>query len=329
MLAAMLFLSAALAGCATPTGRPGDALIAQPLRSIGLAHHHASLALGQYSRNAGPAAEILPGATANVRRACSGDRPAVTWLGHSSAIISIGGQCILTDPVLEANRSLASPLPKRLVDIPFSVDDLPDIDAIILSHGDYDHLHMPTIAALARRFPDIAILVPPGAAGPGALKRFARVEQPLPGQAARIGGLTVTAERAYHATRRNLAAIKTGHAFSWVVSDGRTKVLFIGDSGYGPAFRDIGRSHGPFDLLLVPIGSYEPSELVAAMHANPEEAARIARDVGARLAIGIHWGTFALSPDRPDETVRRFRQAGRKTGVTTRVLPIGGTVVVP
>ncbi|MDZ7603175.1 MAG: MBL fold metallo-hydrolase, partial [Hoeflea sp.] len=87
--------------------------------------------------------------------------------------------------------------------------------------------------------------------------------------------------------------------------------------------------HGAIDLLLVPIGAHEPRDLVANDHVNPEEAVQIARDVQARLAIGIHWGTFALSPDRPDEAARRFKETGRGSGVTARVLPIGATVAVP
>jgi len=330
MLIALLLAPAILAGCATREDEPGGgAVLAPSLRAIGLARHHVDLALGRHTRNLGPGAEILPGAAASVRRACSGSRPSVTWLGHSSAIIHVGGRCLLTDPVLAPNRSLASPLPRRLVEIPLRVEDLPPIDAIILSHGDFDHLHMPTLRALIRRFPDIVVLVPPGAAGPVALGRLPQVIRSRLGEALRIHGLTITAERAYHATRRNLAALRTGEAFSWVVTDGRTKILFIGDTAYGPAFKEIFGLHGAIDLLLVPIGAHEPRELVAGDHVNPEEAARIAHDVQARLAIGIHWGTFALSPDLPDETVRRFRQAGRETGVTTQVLPIGGTVAVP
>jgi len=329
LLAAMLLVPPLLAGCTSLEPGPGRGLLDPPLRAIGLARHHAELALGRYSRNAGPAADVRSDAAASVRRACSGDRPAVTWLGHSSAIIHIGGRCILTDPVLEPNRSLASPLPRRLVEIPFGVEDLPQIDAIMLSHGDYDHLHMPTIRALTRRFPDVVVLLPPGAIGPFAQIRFPRMVRASPGQSTEIHGLTITAERAHHATRRNLAALKSGEAISWVLTDGRRTILFVGDTGYGPAFRDIFSSHGAIDLLLVPIGAHEPRELVAKDHVNPAEAVQIALDVQARLAIGIHWGSFALSPDRPDDTVRRFRQAGSKAGVTTRVLPIGGKIAVP
>ena len=71
-----------------------------------------------------------------------------------------------------------------------------------------------------------------------------------PGQSTEIHGLTITAERAHHATRRNLAALKSGEAISWVLTDGRRTILFVGDTVYGPAFRDIFSSHGAIDLLL-------------------------------------------------------------------------------
>lgn len=334
MLAAMLVLPALLVGCtASGTGQgPGERrseLAAAPVRVLGLAQHHVNIALGSYHWGVGDAAEIATAAATRVSQACSGDRPAVTWLGHSSAIIYIGGRCLLTDPVLEPKPSTISPLPQRLVDMPIRVDDLPEIDAVVLSHGDYDHLHLPTMTALARRFPKLEVLVPPGVAGFVQQAGSVRIIRPRLGAPMQFQGLTITAERAHHETRRNLTALKSGDAFSWVITDGRKKILFIGDTGYGPAFRQIGRSHGPVDLVLVPIGAYEPRELVADMHVNPEEAVRIAREVGARLAIGIHWGTFKLSPERPSDTVHRFRHAGREMGVKARVLPIGGTVAVP
>lgn len=334
VLAAVLVLPALLAGCASPgdgsgPDQGGGKIATSPVKAIGLAQHHVNIALGRYHWSAGEAAEVTPAAAARVSRACSGDRPAVTWLGHSSAIIFIGGRCLLTDPVFDSRQSAVSPLPPRLVDIPVGVDDLPAIDAVVLSHGDYDHLHLPTMTALARRFPKLEVLVPPGVAGVVMQAGSVRIVRPRLGQATQFQGLTITAEPAHHETRRNLSALKSGNAYSWVISDGRRKILFIGDTAYGPAFAQIGRAHGPVDLLLVPIGAYEPRELVANMHADPEQAARIAREVGARLAVGIHWGTFKLSPERPRETARRFRQAGRELGVKATVLPIGGTVAVP
>ena len=317
VLAAMSFL---LAGCMTARDAPGPQRIenerkVEPLKSLGLLSHHIDLALGRHAGRVGPAAEPFVNAVDNVRRACSETAPSVTWLGHASAIINLGGQCVLTDPVLVGDTSAASPLPKRLVDSPVGVHDLPWIDLIILSHGDYDHLHTPTIRALAKRFPGAEVLVPAGVAGPVRLSGFARAQVLRQGYAVTIAGLKISARHAYHETRRTIAAVKTGAALSWILADGQRKVLFIGDSAYGPAFADIGRAQGPFDVVLVPIGAYEPRELVA-------------QDVRARLAIGIHWGTFALSPDRPQDAVRRFRAAGFEAGIAVRIMKMGERIVL-
>lgn len=331
-VALIIGMSTLLSGCVTTengTATHDERLLPQPLRTLGLTIHHAGLAKGSYSWGIDDPAEVADNAIAKVQRACSGNRPSVTWLGHSAAIIHIGGRCLLTDPVLERQASPLSPLPTRLVDNPVRVAHLPEIDAIILSHGDYDHLHTPTINALAQRFPDADIVLPQGMANTVVGAGYPSVNELQLGETVRIGGLRITAVHAYHETRRNLAAVKSGEAVSWIITDGRKKILFIGDTGYGPTFKEIGRAHGPFDLLLVPMGAYEPRELVADMHANPEEAAMIARDVRARKAIGIHWGTFALSPERPQEAASRFRAAGRELGVDTRVMAIGETLLVP
>lgn len=326
---ALVAVSTVLAACTTVTGDRGDVLLAQPMRSVGLALHTVELALGMHGRHLGDGADVSPAAARNAARACSGDTPSVTWLGHSSAIVHLGGVCILTDPVLEAETSALSPLPRRLAMSTLGVDALPSIDAVIVSHGDYDHLHSPTIRALARRFPDATVLVPEGVRRPVVIAGYRNAIEARPGQSTRIGRVTAAAEPAHHETRRTATAIKTGDALSWVLTDGDRRVLFVGDTGYGPAFEAIGRAWGPFDALLVPIGAYEPREIVARMHATPEESVRIARDVGARLAIGIHWGTFALSPDTPEEAVRRFLRAGAEAGIETRVLAIGETIAIP
>lgn len=333
-LLAMLLLPVLAVGCTTPdtgTGpqEQGLPLLVQPLRSIGLIGHHVNIALGRHRRSVATAATVTPDAQTNLVRACSGGRASVTWLGHSSALIYIGGRCILTDPVLEVATSALSPLPPKLMNDPLRVADLPAIDTIILSHGDYDHLHLPTMHALLRRIPNAEVLVPPGVRMPVIFAGYPRVARLSLGETRQIRGVGFTAAPAHHEIRRNPAALKSGEAFSWIVTDGRTKVLFIGDTGYGPSFSAIGKIHGPFDLLLVPIGAYEPRELVGNMHATPEQAAQISSEVDAKIAIGIHWGTFALSPDRPEDTVRRFIAAGRDLEIRTRVLRIGDTQLIP
>lgn len=323
----VLLASALLAACTTAqqadhAGQPGSPLWPQPLRSIGLAFHTASLAMGLNTLGAGPPAETAADAARAIRKSCDGGKSSVTWLGHSSVIISLGGRCIITDPILASD--VANQLfPNQLTPLAARVSDLPEIDAVIFSHGDYDHLHTPSVRALASRFPDALVLAPPGVAGTLAASGYPRAREMREGESVVLRGVTVRAQPAYHESRRNVVGLKSGGALSWELSHGGRKILFIGDTAYGPAYSEIGRARGPFDVVLVPIGAYEPRHLVANMHVNPEEAVQIARDLKARLAIGIHWGTFALSPDRPQEAVQRFRAAGKRKGAAVKVLAIG------
>lgn len=290
--------------------------------------HNVCMALGLLRAGLEPAPALAPTEAGSRSRAACADRStSVTWLGHASAIIHVGDLTFLTDPVIEPDSSAASPLPPRLASPPIAVADLPRIDAILLSHGDFDHLHVPTLRALARRFPDIPVLTPVGAAKRAAARAFPGAEALRVGQSRALGAARITALPARHETRRNLAGVRDGAAVSWEIALGGRKILFVGDTGYGPAFRRFGSERGPYDILLVPIGAYEPRRYVADMHVTPEEAARIARDVKARLAIGIHWGTFALSPDKPEDARRRFLRAG-DAATATRVLRIGETLAV-
>ncbi len=320
-----LILVFLLAGCSTMPGPEGEPhstpdLLPRPLRDIGLAVHTAFLAGGLYASS--------PGAKTAAARAAHGGRAAsVTWLGHSTSIIRIAGTNVLTDPVLVPNDSPASPLPVRLAPAPVAIDGLPRIDVIVLSHGDYDHLHMPTMEALARRYPNALVLAPKGVASLLAASGYPKAKALTEGESVSLGSLHITALPVRHETRRNALGLRDGGAVSWELSGARTRILFVGDSAYGPVFSQIGATRGPYDAALVPIGAYEPRALVANMHASPEEAVQIARDVRARLAIAIHWGTFALSPDRPEDAKRRFLAAGGR-GIGTRVLKLGQTLVV-
>ena len=198
----VLLLPALLGACSTvrqpePEGRPKSELWPQPIRSIGLMAHTASLALGLTSLGAGPPAATAADAPQAIRRSCDREKPGVTWLGHSSAIINIGGQCILTDPILISD-SPEGLLPKRLTPWAASVDDLPGIDAIIFSHGDYDHLHAPTLRLLANRFPHALVLAPTGVAARIAASGYPDAHEMRDGEAATLGGIRILALPAYH-----------------------------------------------------------------------------------------------------------------------------------
>jgi N-acyl-phosphatidylethanolamine-hydrolysing phospholipase D len=98
------------------------------------------------------------------------------------------------------------------------------------------------------------------------------------------------------------------------VQSSRRRLHFAGDTGYGPIFPKLGRNGRPFDVALLPIGAYEPRLLMQAVHVNPEEAVRIARDLNARRVVAMHWGTIQLTDEPPFEPPERFRSAARAAG---------------
>ena len=332
-LYALALLGLFLAGCLATRQMPhkerptDEALAPEPIRSLGLAIHSVCIAAGIYALDSGPQHDV----TVSGERARSSRRAGAvraTWLGHSSLLLTLGGLNILTDPVLADGVPLASPLPPILVRHPLRVEDLPALDAIVISHGDYDHLHEPSLRALAGRFPKAKVFMPRGLAHLAEAAGFRHATELDIGRSADLGRVVFTALPALHATRRNLLGIADGAAVSWDIRTRSRRVLFIGDTAYGPVFKKIGCERGPYDLVLVPIGASEPRYFVGDMHISPEDAVRLVADVRAAVAIGIHWGTFALSPEPRGAPAHRFRNAAADR-IDARTLRVGESLVLP
>lgn len=261
----------------------------------------------------------------------------VTWIGHATFLVQMGAFTLLTDPVFSTRVSPISWVgPRRLLPPALEVDALPEVHAVLLSHGHYDHLDRPSVAALRERFGEglewIAPLGYRGWFGGLGIRRVteldwwedARVDHP------RGGILRVTAHPAQHWTRR---ALRTNQrlwaSFSLEVA-GAPRVYFGGDSGYFDGYRDIGERAGPFDVLLLPIGAYEPRWFMKSSHMNPEDAVRAYGDLGGRgLFVGMHWATFRLTDEHPLEPPERVRAAWARAGYPRedlRLPGVGGTV---
>ena len=113
----------------------------------------------------------------------------------------------------------------------------------------------------------------------------------------------------------------------FMVRTGGRLAYFMGDSGYDEAlFSEIGRRFGPPDLAMIPIGAYEPRWFMSAAHMNPAEAMRVHRDVGSRLSVAMHWGTFQLTDEAREDPVRALREAGGEADGNFRVLGIGESI---
>jgi L-ascorbate metabolism protein UlaG (beta-lactamase superfamily) len=250
-----------------------------------------------------------------------------TWIGWASVLVEIDGRRVLTDPIW-SKRCSPTPLvgPKRFHAPPIALADLPPIDAVVISHDHYDHLDMPTIRALAARGTHFVVPLGIGAH----LERWrvpaAQIHELDWNDSITLNGLSITSTRARHYSGRNPRHGNETLWSSWVVKGPAHRFFFSGDSGYTKAFAAIGEQHGPFDLTLIKIGASDPTW--SEIHMTPEEAVQTHRDLGGRVMIPVHWGTFNLGFHAWDDPPDRAVAAAAASGVTLYV-PKPGELVEP
>lgn len=264
-----------------------------------------------------PAGHVLDADTALAGFETSAGQDTLTWLGHACFLIRIGGRTVLTDPYL---TTWASPVPgfgpRRYAGTGIPLNRLPPIDLILLSHNHYDHLDAPALRQLAQRNPDAGFAVPLGLAESIRSLGFAKVRELDWGDQYSHLGLDITALPAVHFSSRTPFDRNRTLWCGFALSDGRQRIYFAGDTGWGPVFEPVGACYGPFDLGLVPIGAYDPRVLMRAVHADPEEAVRIGRALGAKRLAAMHWGTIALTTEPAFEPPKRFKAAALAAGYT-------------
>lgn len=244
--------------------------------------------------------------------------PTLTWIGHATFLLQHGGTNILTDPHLSDRASPFSWIgPKRLTPPGLSIDELPPIDVVVISHNHYDHLDAETIEALHRKqagYPPLFV-VPDGVGRWFTDRGIERVVELKWWESTRWDDWTLYAVPAQHFSGRSLSDRNRSLWAGWVLQKEDFNFYFAGDTGYSADFKEIGKQLGPFDLSAIPIGAYAPRWFMQPVHVNPEEAVRIHKDVGSNVSIGMHWGTFLLTDEALDEPPKKLAEARRRASL--------------
>jgi L-ascorbate metabolism protein UlaG (beta-lactamase superfamily) len=255
----------------------------------------------------------------------------VTWLGHSSTLVEMDGYRVLVDPIWSERASpFASVGPKAFYPPPLQLDELPPIDAVVISHDHYDHLDHRTIVALASlaasRGWKTRFVVPLGIGahlGYWGVPQSRIVEldwwqstsigQPSGDSPARpVAPLQLTCTPARHTSGRMIVDSAAKLWSGWVLLGAHHRVYSSGDTGLFPALREIGARLGPFDLALIEVGQYGRGW--PDWHLGPEQAMAAFQMVRGRVMLPVHWGKFALAYHGWTEPVERALVAAARAG---------------
>ncbi len=249
----------------------------------------------------------------------------ITWFGHSTLMIEIEGKILFLDPMLGKSPS---PVPfgnRRFSNsLPIELEDLPMIDAVIISHDHYDHLDYGSILRLKDRVKKFFVTLGVGShLERWGIERERIVEQDWWEQTD-FGGLSFICTPARHFSGRGLTNRNSTLWASWVIVGEQSKIYFSGDGGYGPHFKEIGDKYGPFDVTLMECGQYD--ERWAPIHMIPEETVQAHLDMRGELLIPIHWAGFTLSMHDWTDPIERAIRAAEKQGVKIATPRIGEVV---
>jgi L-ascorbate metabolism protein UlaG (beta-lactamase superfamily) len=243
----------------------------------------------------------------------SGNRMAVTMVGHASMLIQVSGLNILTDPVWAQRTSPVSFAgPKRVNEPGIRLEDLPPIDVVIVTHNHYDHLDIETLKRIHEKHRPHFVTPLGNDAIFASVLDDPRITVMDWGHSAYLGkNVTLHCEPCHHWSARGVGDRSMALWGAFVIETLAGKIYHIGDTGFhqGINYQAAAEKHGGFRLAILPIGAYEPRWFMKGQHQNPAEAVAGMQLAGATHAVGHHWGTFKLTDEGIEEPLAALRDA--------------------
>jgi L-ascorbate metabolism protein UlaG (beta-lactamase superfamily) len=252
----------------------------------------------------------------------------ITWFGHSTMLLEMDGKNILIDPMFGDVPSPVSFIGQKRYSkgLPLNIEELPPIDAVLLTHDHYDHLDYQSILKIkdkVKRF-----YVPLGLNAH--LERWnvpaSKIEELNWYETANLEGISFTLTPSHHYSGRSLSDRFESLWGGWVIKGALDNIYLSGDGGYGPHFKQIGAEYGPFDFAMIECGQY--SRYWRQNHLFPEQSARVAVDVGAKLIMPIHWGAFTLAMHSWSSPVKRLLTKAKEFDIPVTTPKIGEQIVL-
>ncbi len=248
----------------------------------------------------------------------------VIWFGHSTFLLNMNGKMILVDPVFSGAASPFSFMVKRFQKPVLSLEELPDIDYIVISHDHYDHLDMESIQFFLDK--KVKFITPLGV---GSYLRGWGVSKDLIfekdwWESVKFEDIEFTATPAQHFSGRDGIHNNVTLWASWVIKSKESSVYFSGDSGYDTHFKEIGDKLGPFDVAFLESGQY--NENWGSVHMFPDEAAKAYKELRANKFFPVHWGMFVLSFHTWYDPIQRLEKLAKSENINL-VAPKLGEIV--
>jgi len=247
------------------------------------------------------------------------------WIGHSTYLVKKDGITVLTDPIFSERASPFKNIgPKRLIPPAITIEEIPKIDYVTISHNHYDHLDVDSLEAISKKYPETIFLVPAGDKKLLNRKKIQNVYEFKWWESYDGNGIKFTFTPVQHWSKRGLFDRNKSLWGGWYITNQDYSLYHAGDTGYSNDFIKTKERLGAPKYAFIPIGAYDPEWFMSESHVNPEEAIQIFLDLEAEKAFGMHWATFALTDEDTLEPKVRLERASTQFNFNS---PIPGQII--